>query len=73
MKAQELREKDIDALNAELTSLLSVQFKLRMQRASGHLGQPHQFKAVRRDIARIKMILNEKRVAVGVSGDLRHD
>lgn len=68
MKAQELREKDVDALNAEMTELLSTQFKLRMQRASGQLGQPHQFKAVRRDIARIKTVINEKRAA-STAGD----
>lgn len=65
MKAQELREKDIDALNAEMTELLATQFKLRMQRASGQLGQPHQFKLIRRDIARIRTIINEKRAAAG--------
>jgi len=62
MKAQELREKDVDALNKELSELLTQQFKLRMQRASGQLGQPHQFKTVRRDIARIQTVLNEKNV-----------
>ena len=63
MKAQELREKDIDALNAEMTELLAAQFKLRMQRAGGRQGQPHQFKSIRRDIARVKTIINEKRTA----------
>ena len=63
MKAQELREKDISALNKELGELLTQQFKLRMQRASGQLGQPHQFKAVRRDIARIQTVISEKRAA----------
>lgn len=69
MKIQELREKDINALNAEMTALLAARFKLRMQRASDQLGQPHQFKSMRRDIARIKTVLNEKRAAVDVSGD----
>ena len=64
MKVQELREMDIGALNAEMTELLSAQFKLRMQRAGGQLGQPHQFKSIRRDIARVKTIINEKRAAV---------
>ncbi len=63
MKAQELREKDTAALNKELGELLMQQFKLRMQRASGQLGQPHQFKIVRRDIARVQTILNENRTA----------
>ena len=63
MKTQELREKDLDALNAEMTELLSAQFKLRMQRAGGQLGQPHQFKVIRRDIARVRTIITEKRAA----------
>jgi len=67
MKAQELREKDIDALNTELSELLTQQFKLRMQRSSGQMSQTHQFKAVRRDIARVQTVLTEKRQAS--SGD----
>jgi large subunit ribosomal protein L29 len=67
MKAQELREKDVDALNAELSELLTQQFKLRMQRSSGQMSQTHQFKAVRRDIARVQTVLTEKRQAS--SGD----
>lgn len=63
MKVQELRDKDVAALNKELGELLTQQFKLRMQRASGQLGQPHQFKVVRRDIARVQTVLNERRVA----------
>ena len=67
MKAQELREKDIDALNTELSELLTQQFKLRMQRSSGQMSQTHQFKIVRRDIARVQTVLTEKRQAS--SGD----
>ena len=67
MKAQELREKDVDALNTELSEFLTQQFKLRMQRSSGQMSQNHQFKAVRRDIARVQTVLNEKRQAA--SGD----
>jgi large subunit ribosomal protein L29 len=63
MKAQELREKDINALNEELSELLTQQFKLRMQGSSGQMSQNHQFKAVRRDIARVQTVLNEKRKA----------
>jgi large subunit ribosomal protein L29 len=67
MKAQELREKDIDALNTELSELLTQQFKLRMQRSSGQMNQTHQFKTVRRDIARVQTVLTEKHQAS--SGD----
>jgi large subunit ribosomal protein L29 len=40
--------------------LFREQFNLRMQRGSGQLGKPSQFKTVRRDIARVKTVLNEK-------------
>ena len=37
MKAQELRTKSVEELNAELVNLLGEQFKLRMQAATGQL------------------------------------
>jgi large subunit ribosomal protein L29 len=60
MKAQDLREKSADELNAELLSLLKEQFNLRMQAATGQLQQTHTLKVVRRDIARVKTVLTEK-------------
>lgn len=60
MKASELKEKSVDELKGELLSLLREQFNLRMQKGGGSLAQPHRFKAVRRDIARVKTILTEK-------------
>ena len=60
MKAQELREKSVEELNAELISQLESQFKLRMQSSTGQLNQTHLLKQARRDIARIKTVLNEK-------------
>jgi len=60
MNANELREKSADELNNELLALLRKQFNLRMQKGTGQLGQSHQMKEVRRDIARLKTILNEK-------------
>ena len=60
MKASELKEKSVDELKSELLAKLREQFNLRMQKGSGQLSQPHRFKAVRKDIARIKTILNEK-------------
>jgi large subunit ribosomal protein L29 len=41
-------------------NLLREQFNLRMQSATGQLQQTHTLKAVRRDIARVKTVLNEK-------------
>jgi large subunit ribosomal protein L29 len=60
MKAQDLREKTVEELNAELKDLLADQFKYRMQKATGQLGQTHLLKEVRRDIARVKTVINQK-------------
>ena len=59
MKANELRNKSADELREELMGLLREQFNLRMQNATGQLSRPHQFKRVRKDIARVKTVLNE--------------
>lgn len=61
MKATELREKSTEDLNSELLALRREQFNLRMQQATGQLSQTHQFGRIRRDIARIKTVLNEAR------------
>ncbi|HEB56657.1 MAG TPA: 50S ribosomal protein L29 [Gammaproteobacteria bacterium] len=60
MNATELREKTAEELNLELLSLTREQFNLRMQKATGQMARPHQMKAVRRSIARVKTVLNEK-------------
>lgn len=60
MKATQLREKSADELNAELLKVVEDQFKLKMQLATGQLGQSHLLKLARKDIARIKTVLSEK-------------
>ncbi|MFD1008174.1 50S ribosomal protein L29 [Oceanisphaera ostreae] len=60
MKAQDLREKSVDELNQELLDLLQAQFKMRIQASTGQLEQTHNIKIVRRDIARVKTVLNQK-------------
>ena len=60
MKANELKEKSVEELNAELLNLLRKQFELRMQLNTGQLAQAHLVKEVRRDIARVKTVLNQK-------------
>ena len=60
MKATELRAKSEDELKTELLDLRKEQFNLRMQRGAGQLANPARFKAVQKDIARIKTILTEK-------------
>lgn len=61
MKASEIREKNVEELNEELLKLRKEQFHLRMQKASGQLGQVHLLQETRRDIARIKTVMQEKR------------
>ncbi len=60
MKATELRGKDAEALGKELTELLKAQFGLRMQIATQQLSNTSQLKKVRRDIARVRTVMNEK-------------
>ena len=60
MDTNELRGKSAVDLDRELVRLLEARFKLRMQKASGQLGQTHLLKVQQRDIARVKTILREK-------------
>jgi large subunit ribosomal protein L29 len=60
MKAAEMRTKTESELNTELVELRREQFNLRMQRAIGQLGNPSRFREIRKEIARIKTVLNEK-------------
>ncbi len=58
--AAELRDKSVDELNTELAALFREQFNLRMQQGTGQEVKPHNHKRVRRQIARIKTIINQK-------------
>ena len=60
MNASELRGKDQDALKKELNELLKAQFGMRMQIATQQLNNTAQLKRVRRDIARVKTVMNQK-------------
>ena len=60
MKASEMRAKSADELTQELNSLLRAQFNLRMQKATQQLTNTSQIRKVRRDIARVRTLLNEK-------------
>jgi large subunit ribosomal protein L29 len=60
MNASELRGRDRDALNKELSELLKAHFGLRMQLATQQLTNTSQLKKVRRDIARVRTVLTEK-------------
>ena len=60
IKASELRQQNVEELQQELYALLREQFNLRMQQATSQSSRPHLFKQVRRNIARVKMVLSEK-------------
>lgn len=60
MEISNLRQKDPDKLREELLNLRREQFNLRMQNGVGQLNRHSQLKAVRRDIARVKTVLQEK-------------
>ena len=63
MKASDVRSKTADELKDQLVDLKKEQFNLRFQRATQQLEAPAQVKKVRRDIARVKTILNQKSAA----------
>ena len=60
MKASELKEKSVEELQQEIETLSKDQFECRMQKSTGQLGQSHLLKQIRKDIARVKTVLNEK-------------
>jgi large subunit ribosomal protein L29 len=60
MKTKEYREIDTEARKKELVDLLREQFNLRMQKATGQMSNTANFAKVRRNIARLRTIMNEK-------------
>ena len=60
MEAKELREKTMDQLNETLEALKKEGFYLRFQQATGQVENTAQMRRARRDVARVKTIINEK-------------
>ena len=56
----ELRDKSVEELREVLNELLKDQFNHRMQKSTGQLGQTHLPGNVRKEIARVKTVINEK-------------
>ncbi len=67
MKAEELRDKTPDQLREEFEKLKKESFNLRFQAATGQLASTARVRAVRRDAARVKTILNQKARAAATS------
>ena len=63
MKAKELRDMTVIELGSKLNELKGELFNLRFQMATGQLDNPVKLRFVRKDIARVKTILNEKQKA----------
>lgn len=60
MKAQELKEKTPEQLSEQLVALKKEAFNLRFQQATGQIESTARMRAVRRDVARVKTVLNQK-------------
>jgi len=63
VKAGDLRTKSVDELKQALLDLRKEQFNLRFQKASGQLENTARVRQVRRDIARVKTILQQMQQA----------
>ena len=61
MKAAELRELGVDELGARERDLVDQLFRMRIQKSMGQLEAPEKMKTVRRDLARIKTVMRQKR------------
>ena len=60
MKAQELKEKTPEQLQEQLVALKKEAFNLRFQQATGQIESTARMRSVRRDVARVKTVLNQK-------------
>ncbi len=63
MRAEDLRDKSTEELAEELLGLRREQFNLRMQRGTGELAKHTEYGRVKKDIARVKTVMSEIRLA----------
>jgi large subunit ribosomal protein L29 len=61
MKAAELRALNADELSAKARDLTDQLFRLRIQKSMGQLEAPAKVKSVRRDLARVKTVLQQQK------------
>ncbi len=61
MKAKDIRTMDAAKRNEELEAMRKELFNLRMQKATGQLANNARVSVVRRDIARLKTVMNEQK------------
>jgi large subunit ribosomal protein L29 len=60
MKANEIRDMSVDDIKSKIDELTTERFNLRFRSATESIENPMRFRALRRDIARLKTILGEK-------------
>jgi large subunit ribosomal protein L29 len=60
MDAKDLKDKTPDELRDQLAALKKEAFNLRFQQATGQMENTSRMRGVRRDVARVKTILNQK-------------
>ena len=63
MKAKEIRDLTLDEQAAKLAEMEKELFNLRIQRAAGQLEKPDRIRTVKREIARIKTVMNQAKAA----------
>jgi large subunit ribosomal protein L29 len=69
MNAKELRDKTPDELRDQLAALKKEAFNLRFQQATGQMENTARVRTVRRDVARVATVLNEKAAAAAASAE----
>ena len=61
MKVAELRDLGADELGAKERDLADLLFRMRIQKSMGQLEAPEKLRTVRRDLARVKTLIRQKR------------
>ena len=59
MKTSEIRKMSKEDINKKITEIKTELFDLRMKQATGNLDKPNRINALRKDVARLKTVLNE--------------
>lgn len=59
VKTSEIRKMSTEDINKKIVELKAELFDLRMKQATGNLEKPHKLNSLRKDIARLKTVLNE--------------
>ena len=67
MKAAELKDKSPEQLREQLVALKKEAFNLRFQQATGQIESTARMRAVRRDVARVKTVMNQKAAQAAAS------